>query len=144
MVTAASVGVKPDEFWEMTLREFDCVMQGQAKRVRINLEMMAWHAANIMNCWTKAGSKVSVRKLLGDEKKELSPTELAAELSAKAKKNERPDISETMVEGTADVMRAYDEEMGYWARRVTEMAIPDDLPPAVRGGGTLGEEEENQ
>lgn len=47
----------------MTLREFDIYVRGYTKRIEHGRELLAWHAANLMNCWVK--KKVTVDRLLG-------------------------------------------------------------------------------
>lgn len=49
-------------------------MRGYAKRMEHNHELLAWHAANMMNCWVK--KKVTVDRLLG-RKEDQAPQSLA-------------------------------------------------------------------
>lgn len=91
---AAQVGISPSEFWGdagdiysgMSLREFDLFVQGYQKRLEVNREVLAWHAACIMNCWTKR--KVSVEDLLGKKRKQLSTAELKEEMTKKNRDKE--------------------------------------------------------
>jgi hypothetical protein len=74
-VTAMQIGLSLDEFWGhpgdidtgLTLREFDYCVEAYSRRMEGVQAMMAWHAANIMNVWTKR--PVQPEKLLGKQKK---------------------------------------------------------------------------
>ena len=56
----------------MTPREIGYVVKGYTKRLERSHELLAWHAANIMNCWTK--KKVTPQKLLGRAKQSFEQT----------------------------------------------------------------------
>ena len=58
--------------WSMTPREIQLVVDGYRKRSEREQELMAWHAANIMNCWVK--KKVTPQKLLGRAKQSFERT----------------------------------------------------------------------
>jgi hypothetical protein len=47
----------------MSSGEFSCFMRGQVKREEQQMQKLAWHAANLMNCWVK--KRITPRKLLG-------------------------------------------------------------------------------
>lgn len=61
------MGLKPWEFWRLTHAEFLDLIEGHKARIDQELERFAWHAANVMNVHLK--KKVTVKKLLGKEKK---------------------------------------------------------------------------
>lgn len=51
--------------------------RGFEERLDIQMNLLAWHAANIMNVHLK--KKVTPKKLLGREKKSMSPEDRARE-----------------------------------------------------------------
>jgi hypothetical protein len=85
----------PDDIYTgMTLSEFDIYVRGHMKRMETNQELLAWHAANLMNCWTK--KKVTADKLLG-RKETANPQsfeELRATMQQQQAKAERSLIAE--------------------------------------------------
>ena len=66
------IGLSLDQFWEMTPYEFGLVVGGYVDKQRQQMEMLAWVAACIMNCWTK--KKITARKLLGPRSTTVDPT----------------------------------------------------------------------
>lgn len=60
------LGLKPDEFWRLSLAEFNDMVEGYNLRTEREMHLLAWHAANIMNVHLKR--KVTVKKLLGKGK----------------------------------------------------------------------------
>lgn len=80
LIVAASVGITPQEFWGnphdistgMTLREFDLYVQGVQRKLEREQHLVAWHCANLMNCWISKGSKITVNKLLGKKEKSVA------------------------------------------------------------------------
>lgn len=61
--TAGSVGIKPAEFWDMTLREFSLYVRGYNEKTEREMDMLAWHAATTMNVHVKKGSSVKMHQL---------------------------------------------------------------------------------
>jgi hypothetical protein len=79
---------RPDDVWSgMTLREFDDVARGYESKADRELDLVATHAAWIINCWVK--KKVKPHKLTGkpDPRPEFhSPEQALAEMSKRADK----------------------------------------------------------
>lgn len=62
----------------MTLREFYLYLEGAREKSDAEMNMVAWHAANLMSCWTKG---VTMDKLLGKKavtKKETYNKQISA------------------------------------------------------------------
>ena len=53
----------PDQFGRLTPGEFEELSAGYNWRQYENRKLLAWHAANLMNVWTKRN--VTVNKLMG-------------------------------------------------------------------------------
>jgi len=86
---AASLDLKPAEFWSLTLIEFDLYCEGRQLKQRGEIELVAWQCANFMNCFTK--KKITVNKLLGKatrEKTESKPGDLKKSLKERRRKRE--------------------------------------------------------
>jgi hypothetical protein len=82
---AAQTGLKPHEFWDMTLGEFGCYCQGYSDRIDMEMDMLAWHASIVVSPWTKKGQKVTPQKLRGKKSnKPQSGAEVLAELEQNA------------------------------------------------------------
>jgi hypothetical protein len=48
MIRAATAGIKPQDFWPLSLRELDAALKGASERARANYELAiieAWHMA---------------------------------------------------------------------------------------------------
>lgn len=77
-VVAAEVGLLPDQWWEMTPREFELHVKGFRNRMERELERLAWHAANIINAIPYFGKgrkkAVTIDQLLG-RKREFTFTD---------------------------------------------------------------------
>ncbi len=65
MVLALQVGISLDTFWTLSLFEIGCYIEAFNKERKQQYELYAWHAANIMNCWTK--KSVKPKDLLGGD-----------------------------------------------------------------------------
>ena len=144
---AGLMGLSPEQFWGrpddiytgMTLREFDLYGQGYRERVEQQVDlaknMLAWHAANVMNCLVKR--RVTADQLLG-KGDQLTPSQLKAQLDRQAAKKvgSRDEAMERMLEGAAaDVAYEFDEAvdgMERWLDGLTRKASDAD-----DGGGTL-------
>lgn len=55
----------PNQFWELTPREVFSLAEGYQSRHDRQMEITAWHAANLMNIHLK--KKVTAKKLLGKD-----------------------------------------------------------------------------
>ena len=62
---AYETGIKPSEFWELTPAEFSSWLEGRSRAHRRDQELAAWVCANIMNCWSGKGHRITPSKLLG-------------------------------------------------------------------------------
>lgn len=140
------MGLTPEQFWGsaddiytgMTLREFDLYAQGFKQRTEMNQELLAWHAANVMNMWTKKGHSITPAKLLGKEEAKLDPKALQAELNAqKAKREKKADMAKELTK-----LEVYDAEQD---RVETDSWMQGVLMQLERAepGDTLDEEEED-
>ena len=69
------MNILPEEFWDMTLKEIDLVMKGQQALHRRQMEMLAWHAANLMNMWRSKGPAFTMEKLLPPERRKRKETQ---------------------------------------------------------------------
>lgn len=65
--------MRPDEFWSLTPAEIYDLSEGYQDRMDDTMQILAWHAANIMNVHLK--KKVTPKKLLGNEKRTMTETE---------------------------------------------------------------------
>lgn len=61
---SAQIGLRPDEFWRLTVAEFRLMVAGYRQSLEAQQELLAWHAANIMNMWSK--KTITPQKLLGN------------------------------------------------------------------------------
>lgn len=65
--------MKPDEFWNLIPSEFlllvDSHNEAEEKKWESYQQILAWHAANIMNASGNLKRPVSVEKLIGKKKK---------------------------------------------------------------------------
>ena len=68
LVEAYVLGLKPGEFWLTTPREFACMQRGFQKVQEMQMQQIAWHAANIMNASGNLKHPVGVDELLGKKK----------------------------------------------------------------------------
>jgi len=50
---ALEAGLTLEQFWGLTQQELGWYLTAWRKRENRRLEVLAWHAANIMSCWTK-------------------------------------------------------------------------------------------
>jgi hypothetical protein len=64
IVLAVSLGIRLEEFWDMTPFELKLVSDGHAKKRRWELEVVAWHMCNTMNVHLPRGKQVTMHKLL--------------------------------------------------------------------------------
>lgn len=133
LITAASLGLKPDDFWGrpddiytgLTLREFDLFVQGKTKEVERSQEMLAWHAANIMSMWAKKGSKITPAKLLG-RSESITPEEMKAKLAEKAAKERRKESIADKIGRDYEVkINSLSDSNDEWIDRLTS-AVDDD------------------
>jgi hypothetical protein len=124
------MGLTPEQFWGreddietgMSLREFDIYSRGYQNRISNQQELLAWHAANIMNMWTKKGSSVSPAKLLGKDTGKVDPKHLQQQLNDESKKERKKDLADSLQERGAYDPTARKEEMGSWVNSVLRMA----------------------
>jgi L-rhamnose isomerase len=83
----------------MTLREFALYHKGHSQLLDRQMQQLAWHAANIMNCWVPKGKpRITVQKLLprspSVRDKQAAPTSLE-EAKARAQRGlEDKELSE--------------------------------------------------
>lgn len=56
----------------MTLEEFRIAVDAFGYRNEMQHHMLAWHAANIMNMWTKKGKRIRPRDLLKPKEETIS------------------------------------------------------------------------
>jgi hypothetical protein len=71
------LGLKPSEFWSLTLVEYnelvDAFVYEQKRKFEETHHLLAWHAANVMNASGNLKKPVTVEKLIGGNK-ENRPT----------------------------------------------------------------------
>jgi len=63
------MGIKPGEFWELTLYEFMHYAKGHNDTLDIQMDMLAWHAAICVQPHVKKGTRVTPDKLRGKKQK---------------------------------------------------------------------------
>src|SRR5690606_37796103 len=68
-----------DEFWSLTPAEIYDLVEGYQLREEIQMQKIAWHAANLMNIHLPRRKQVTVKKLLGKEKPPMTPDQRQAE-----------------------------------------------------------------
>ena len=116
------MGISLDEFWGdpsdihtgMTLREFDLCSQGYHERIKTSQELLAWHAANLINGSGMTKRKVTPDKLLGRDGDKVTASDLRAQLSRqseKMKKNLLDEIGE--INKTVDY-EEYEKDYDRW------------------------------
>jgi hypothetical protein len=59
------IGLSSDEFWRMTMAEFNLAAQAHEIRQRWWRHVLAWVSANIMNMWTK--KTIRMARLLNEK-----------------------------------------------------------------------------
>jgi hypothetical protein len=59
------VGVQ-DRFWSLTPREFGYAVNAHQERQQQQRQLVAWHAANVINVWLKSHQRVTPQRLLGE------------------------------------------------------------------------------
>lgn len=64
--------MSPDQFWSLTPTEIYELADGYNQRQEMELQKLAWHAANVMNVHLPKRRQVTVKKLLGKEKKPMT------------------------------------------------------------------------
>jgi hypothetical protein len=63
---AIRCGVGIQEFWELTPYEIYLYAMAKTRDIEESRILLAWHAANLMNCWRgKNSAPVTVAKLIG-------------------------------------------------------------------------------
>ena len=63
------LALKPNEFWRLTMRELNELVEGFNSRAERELEIKAWEIASICNnIWSKR--RVTINKLLGRKPKQ--------------------------------------------------------------------------
>ena len=86
---AGQAGLKPHEFWDITLGEFFCYYNGYSKGVDLQMDMLAWHASVVVQPWVKKG-RVTPEKLRGKKSdKPTSGQQVLSELNANAEKKDQ-------------------------------------------------------
>jgi len=56
-------------FWRLTPHEIGLYLEAAHERERRRMEMLAWHAANLMNMWRGRGRRaISIRDLMGSRR----------------------------------------------------------------------------
>jgi hypothetical protein len=130
-----SCGISLDEFWGraddittgMTLAELDLAVEAYRHRIEMQHELLAWHAANIMNMWTKRGRSITADKLMGRENTQLSPQELQRQLD---EESSRARAAAQRKQGGADERQTIEEmlaESAAWVARVLSSVEDDDV-----------------
>lgn len=127
----------------MSLRELDMYVQGYVKRIEAQQELAAWHAANIMQMWTKKGTKITPGQLLGRNDGVMSPQELARQLNEQAaqQKVKKGGVDvEAMQPKEVDVEAMYGET-DEWVRSVVSvigrLGFDDEEDEEDTSGDTL-------
>lgn len=73
---AFKIGIKPNEFWEMSFKEFRLCVQAyyekQGNDIDLQRQILAWHAASIINGIPFRKKAVTPKQLLGKKSTELS------------------------------------------------------------------------
>ena len=62
-------GLTLDQFWSLTPREFRLVLRAKKLQQNLDLELLAWHAKNVMNVHLPRGKQMTIDKLLGRSEK---------------------------------------------------------------------------
>lgn len=73
--------MKPEEFWGLTPAEIGEMADGYEEKMNMQMQMLAWHAANLMNIHLERRNMVTVDKLLGKEKKIMSKEDREAQFA---------------------------------------------------------------
>ena len=60
---AASMGIRPREFWELTPYELALYARGQTDKRHSDMEALAWLQSNLMNVQIAKGKRLSARDL---------------------------------------------------------------------------------
>jgi len=65
LILAAQVGLTPDQFYDLSYREFECVLEGYQRQVDLWMDLAAWAQANLINVHITKGKKVKAADLRG-------------------------------------------------------------------------------
>jgi len=130
---------RADDIWTgLTLREFDVIVQGYARRLEQIDHRVATHAAWLMSMWAKKGSNITADKLLGKERAQPTASEVKATLSA----SKRGPRHEDQLDSLLSSARAFDPEeytdgLDSWATSVVAAVERQDVSDDVDQGATL-------
>jgi len=108
----------------MSLCEFDLFVRGYMKRIETQQELLAWHACNIMNCWSK--KKLTPTMLLGKTGNANPQTLEELQVAMKTQRDKvEADLAQELVLSDGDIDFGYDES-------VIDLTFADDadLTPA--------------
>lgn len=60
---AATAGLTPSQFYELTPREFELYLQGYGDRIDMAMDALAWVCANLMNVHIAKGKRIKASDL---------------------------------------------------------------------------------